>query len=554
MTTCSIMYDPGEYRLSGPRIMGRNVASESFIRAYLSYSASGKVFITARDDSHIQEFEARYSSQLADKKVIGSRLDQLGAHKHVGCIQYPYPNIDKHAYVRECYGHRSYSLCGITHTTLSKEIVTALGNTYTAPVYPWDAIVCTSLAVKKNIVKLLEVKKEYLKTRLGNVTFTEPFLPIIPLGVDTNRFDVPIQNRTRDRERLGIRPDDVVILFVGRLSFHAKSNPVALYMALESIARETSRNIVLIECGWYSNSNIKSAYETASEKLSPHVRRIYLDGTVMAGTETAWSVADVFCSLSDNLQETFGITPIEAMARGLPVVVSDWNGYKETVRHGIDGYRASTSMPVPGSSNDLAYRYEVGIDSYDRFCGYTSTLVSVSISETIMYLKALINNSDLRLSLGENGKERAKTTFDWSHIIKQYEGLWTELEEKRSRDNRPISSMGQTRKDPFYAFSHYPTTTINSETLLTLVGHSASEAKRKYLELMELDMINYAAYLYPEEEIIDFMLRTIENDDVSIVDLSNLRKDLHLNTVIRSASVLIKLGIVSISEMTRTEP
>ena len=45
-----------------------------------------------------------------------------------------------------------------------------------------------------------------------------------------------------------------------------------------------------------------------------------------------WAAADVFLSLVDNIQETFGITPLEAMAAGLPVVASDWDGYRYTMR------------------------------------------------------------------------------------------------------------------------------------------------------------------------------------------------------------------------------
>ena len=55
-----------------------------------------------------------------------------------------------------------------------------------------------------------------------------------------------------------------------------------------------------------------------------------------------WSVADLFLSLSDNVQETFGLTPVEAMAAGLPVVVSDWNGYRSNIRDGVDGFLVRT--------------------------------------------------------------------------------------------------------------------------------------------------------------------------------------------------------------------
>ena len=56
-----------------------------------------------------------------------------------------------------------------------------------------------------------------------------------------------------------------------------------------------------------------------------------MDGRVPGVSQTAYAAADIFVSLSDNIQETFGLTPVEAMAAGLPVVASDWDGYRETI-------------------------------------------------------------------------------------------------------------------------------------------------------------------------------------------------------------------------------
>ncbi len=59
-----------------------------------------------------------------------------------------------------------------------------------------------------------------------------------------------------------------------------------------------------------------------------------------------WQAADIFTSLSDNIQETFGLTPIEAMAAGLPSVVTDWDGYQ---RHRA-AWRARLPRPDPGAA------------------------------------------------------------------------------------------------------------------------------------------------------------------------------------------------------------
>jgi glycosyltransferase involved in cell wall biosynthesis len=74
--------------------------------------------------------------------------------------------------------------------------------------------------------------------------------------------------------------------------------------------------------------------------------------------------------LSDNIQETFGLTPVEAMACGLPVVISDWNGYKETVDDQREGFLIPTWMPPPGLGEELALAHAMGLASYDQYIGY----------------------------------------------------------------------------------------------------------------------------------------------------------------------------------------
>ena len=174
---------------------------------------------------------------------------------------------------------------------------------------------------------------------------------------------------------LNINKNSIVVLYAGRLSFHAKAHPLAMYQALELSSKHTGKSVVLIECGWHSNQAIANSFLEAAQRFCPSIRVIHLDGRESKNRTLAWSSADIFCSLPDNIQETFGIVPIEAMAAGLPVVVSDWDGYKDTVRHGIDGFRSPTYMPQGGLGSDLAFRHSAGVDNYDMYCGLTSSLI-----------------------------------------------------------------------------------------------------------------------------------------------------------------------------------
>ncbi len=138
-------------------------------------------------------------------------------------------------------------------------------------------------------------------------------------------------------------PDEVAVLFAGRLTFHAKAHPLPMLLGLERARAASGQAVALVVFGQFPNDAIAAAFREEAALFAPSVRLVVLDGADPANGPRAWAAADVFTSLSDNIQETFGLTPVEAMAAGLPCVVSDWDGYKDTVRDGVDGFRVPTT-------------------------------------------------------------------------------------------------------------------------------------------------------------------------------------------------------------------
>ena len=171
-----------------------------------------------------------------------------------------------------------------------------------------------------------------------------------------------------------------------------------------------------------------------------------------------WSVADLFISFSDNIQESFGLTPVEAMAAGLPCVVTDWDGYRDTVRHGIDGFRVPTLAPAPGEGIDLGYRFAVGLSSYVDYVAGASHFTAIDFEASTLALSALILNADLRRALGSHATARAREVFDWSAIVPQYQALWADQGARR-RAAPPQAAVVENpyRPDPFRLFASYPT-------------------------------------------------------------------------------------------------
>ena len=76
---------------------------------------------------------------------------------------------------------------------------------------------------------------------IGYYEIVLPQLPVIPLGVHCKDFEYSKQ-RLQARERLGAGDNTLVVLYMGRLAFHAKAHPLAMYQALEAAASVTKKS------------------------------------------------------------------------------------------------------------------------------------------------------------------------------------------------------------------------------------------------------------------------------------------------------------------------
>jgi glycosyltransferase involved in cell wall biosynthesis len=527
--------------------MGRNAAGESFLRGFILHSKTTEFCAQVQSDTHAKIFTETVSAFGHSESVRQVSKESLGTLSQSGVVYYPGPSIGEHAFYRAAYGHGAWSLCGITHTTSSAGAMNALVDLITSPVQPWDAVICTSVSVKDNVTRLLQTHVDYLKDRLGVTKLVLPQLPVIPLGIHTSDFEFTDYQKAAARASLGVSSDTLIVLFMGRLSFHAKAHPLAMYQALEAAATASGKKVVLVECGWHANEFIQKAYADAARLACPSVHVVTLDGRKVEDRLKAWAGADVFCSLSDNIQETFGIAPIEAMAAGIPVVVSDWDGYKDTVRDGIDGYRIPTIMPQAGLGGDLALRHALEIDTYDMYCGYTCSLVAVDVGATASALEKLFKSPELRRQMGKAGQQRAREEYDWKHIIGRYETLWAQLNDLRAAQSKEIKLPAYpwpARMDPFHAFASYPTLALTPQTPLALVDQTAEIAINRILTYQKLAMVNFAKNVFPTEDEILAILRS--NGAIAAVDwLKNIPEE-RRPFVFRSLACLLKLGILKI--------
>ena len=549
----SIYYHPEAYTTSAPKLMGRHAAGESFLTAFLRHNTNEELWVQVGQESHGRDFEERFAQLIKGRKVhyltpgLVSVLDSLKA-----CF-FPGPGIAKSALQRTLFNDKAWALTGITHTTASAGAMDEITQLVSHPVQTWDALICTSQSVKTHVERLIQQQLDYFSHRFRTPLSQPslPMLPVIPLGVNCDDFTTNDDTSRQARSVLGVGAAELVVLFVGRLSFHAKAHPLAMYQALQKASERTSKKVRLIECGWFANDYIEKAFDEAAHQACPLVNRLVLDGRDPSKRRLAWSAADVFCSLSDNIQETFGITPIEAMARGIPVVVSDWDGYRETIRHGVDGFRVPTVSAPAGLGQDLARRHALEIDNYDMYCGYSSSLVAMDIEAAAQQFTQLLQSEDLRKSMGRSGQERAQHVYDWSVVLKEYEALWTEQDARRRAAEKPsaLPVPWPSRADPFLHFSHYATVALGAEDRLVIHPDINRENLEEGLSRrIDLAMVKYSqAVMLPAPELQQLLKAIGASGSVVVKDiLATIAQEASpLRTAAyRSLCWLLKLGLL----------
>jgi starch synthase len=482
------LFYAGDAYSTARKIMGRQSAGEALMKGVAETWPDGPVAAFGPGGRPVG-----MERQLADHGFRGEVRWHPGlagpATSGLGAGYYPAPPITDLVHARNAVSPNAYSLFGVTHTLSSGGAMDQISRMVMAPFQPWDALICTSRAALSVVERLFAAHRAWAAEHLGATRFVRPQTPVIPLGVDTGRFAPDAAARTAARAKLQLADDETVFLFAGRLSFHAKANPAPFYAAAQAAAAE-GRRIVAIDAGVFPNDYTRKAYEQARAVLAPDVRFITVDGADREAYDRAWRAADVFVSLSDNVQETFGLTPLEAMAAGLPVLVSDWNGYRDTVRDGIDGICVPTLAPPGGGGDRLAAAHSSEELTYDAFIGLLSLVTVVAPGPLVEAVRTLVDSPDLRRRMGAAGRARACDTFAWPIILRRYDELAEALAAMR-----PVSPMAPTpwpgRPEPFGLFAGHPATTVGGDWMVT---RSAGPGGRALDELLGLTLASYGFY------------------------------------------------------------
>jgi UDP-glucose:(heptosyl)LPS alpha-1,3-glucosyltransferase len=157
-------------------------------------------------------------------------------------------------------------------------------------------------------------------------------MQVVHPGISKERFDSLDRTLCRQeiRARHGLSESDVVVLFVG-MNFEVKR----LGLVIEGIAElaqkgERASGLKLLVVG----KGQQAPYQAMAQRLG--VEKHVVFAGVSHEVEAYYMASDIF--VMPSVFDTFGMVALEAMAGGLPVVISSKVGTKDLVKQGVQGF------------------------------------------------------------------------------------------------------------------------------------------------------------------------------------------------------------------------
>lgn len=235
------------------------------------------------------------------------------------------------------------------------------------------------------VIAVSRMTKRELMTEYG---VPERDIVVIPLGTGAVDRRGEETRRRAARERFGIRDDQQALLFVGH-EFWRKG----LDVLIRALRLCENPRLLLLVCGDESPRR----YQTLARDLGVEGQVRFIG--YQPDVHFCYSAADIF--VFPTRHDAFGLVVLEAMAHGLPVVVSRMAGVaEEAISHSTDGM----ILENPASAQELAG-----------------------------FIGILCGNDRLRRTMGDAARLKAQT-FSWDSCAQRTLDLYKEvLEEKQGK-------------------------------------------------------------------------------------------------------------------------
>ncbi|OIN98279.1 MAG: hypothetical protein AUJ49_13620 [Desulfovibrionaceae bacterium CG1_02_65_16] len=462
--------------MEGGPILGRRVANVGFLRALFARDPfeAYHFFIAdkpLRDSlaAALAEFAPEMAQAgrfvLMDRRELPARMaDTAYACFHQSdCINYP-THI---ARLRNAVSPELFPVTGPMHSLSYPDFPAAFLRHLWAGATGRDCIIATSEAGRR----ATEAFFDQLRAGYGLAHIKGPSIRLVPLGIDPEKAESPPPGREEKaalRAELDLPQDRALILVLGRLSHASKMDLLPLIRAMSGLfappkgeaAPLPPSAVSLVLAGWADEGDAfpQSVVEMGA-RVGLDVRLELRPGEKRK--LRLLRACDIFVSIADNPQETFGITLLEAQAAGLPVVASDYDGYRDLIAHGETGLLVPTTGPAPAAPDDMVDMLAPLLfdNQYHLLLAQRTAVDAAALRAA---LARLLADAPLRGRMGRAGYERVRAHYLWPDIIERHLNLWDELWSLPAPDIETLRRVPHPLQLPYSRiFASYPTRTLN---------------------------------------------------------------------------------------------
>jgi glycosyltransferase involved in cell wall biosynthesis len=215
-------------------------------------------------------------------------------------------------------------------------------------------------------------------------------ITVVPSGVDCERFRPPsADERAHARARFGISEREIAIAAIGALE--PRKGHRYLIEAVAALAQSG----VMLRCFVAGDGSIRADLErqVAEQRCAG---RVAILGRIEDSRELLWA-SDIYAMPS--LNEGLGVAALEAMASGLPAIVSATGGLREVVENDVSGI-----LVEPARADEIGAA-----------------------------IARLANSAEIRAKVGAAARVRVEANYSMESMARQTLGLYrAALEKSRS--------------------------------------------------------------------------------------------------------------------------
>ena len=233
----------------------------------------------------------------------------------------------------------------------------------------WDHIICDSQYVKDKLIATYQIKPSKITVVHNGV----------PNYLKPTKKDPTLVKKLR-------LEDETVLLFMGL--FIERKNPLFLIDVLSNLS-QTRSDVVLVLWG---DGPLQSRIVQKAKELKVEDKIRIIAPVFGSEKNKIHNLCDIF--VHPSLDEGFALSPLEAMACGKPVVITRGYSAQEAVENGVNGFLCH--------SNDL-----------DQW--------SDKLSE-------LIDDSKLRIRMGNSSLMKVKKEFQWKFAVTTHKEVFKNLQ------------------------------------------------------------------------------------------------------------------------------